>query len=1594
MKGSKKITMLKLRSLPLCVLASAIFCTSAAMAQRITPSVRIVNPIDESQLVTLKGAVHPLANARNDRGAAPESLQLQRMHLVLKRSAAQETALRQLIGQMHAPGNPGFHKWLTPDQFGAEFGPSDQDIATVETWLAGHGFNVAKVSPGKLTIEFSGNAAQLRSAFHTQIHQYMVNGETRYANANNPQIPAALAPVVGGFVSLNNFRLQRYGRYLGKAAYDPATGTAAPQWTIGGGTASTDTFVLAPADFYAQYDLNNLYNAGTKGSGQTIAIVNDSNINIALVNQFRTLFGLPANPPQVIIDGNDPGIDGINNPDGPSGDSSEAYIDVEWAGAVAPQATVDLVIGADTAVEGGLYLAAEHAVYGNIAPVISLSFGQCEAYDTYTDQFFNQLWEQAAAQGITVLVSSGDSGSAQCDNDNTQYYAQSGQNVSGFASTPFNVAVGGTDFYYSDYATGGASISNYWNTTTTNTTPGVSINTAKVPIPEQPWNDSQFGLNINSVYISSGNTETYIAAGAGGASAIYPKPSWQSLTIPGMPNDNARDLPDVSLFAANGLNKSYYPVCAVDGDCQPVSSGDTVQISGYGGTSVASPAFAGIMALVNQKYGRQGQADYILYPLYTQAPSAFRDVTVGTNSVPCELSPILSPNCIAAANPITLGTVLEGQIGAGTTPEYNAGPGYDLATGLGTVDAYNLVTNWNKVTLAHTSTTMAAIPAGSIPLTAIPHGTNIALSGTVTGAGTPTGDVSLLADSTEPVNQGQDYFTLSSGAYSTGTSPINFLPGGTYNIWAHYGGDSSNASSDSSPTRITVIPESSGIFFQGYTSNTSLSAGAPAVALYYGSQVLLSAQIAPSSQLAAFENCQTSGAACPSFTYPTGTVTFSDTSANSGLPKTAVINSEGDAEFNAPFSIGNHAVTATYSGDQSYNAVTSSLVSFQIVQDTPELLYGTPITTNTGQLLNGSGQPTVISLQVENGIQYTSSSATYIYPVPVAAPTGTLTYSSAPSGISGTLTLSPGTDPNTGAVEGVANIVIPAATASGTYTITVNYSGDSNYTVNLWQLPATAIVNVTGLASSIAATMTGSISPTSNITVSGTVTGQSGQPAPTGTRAANTGVGIYASGGGSPNSNYIGIAYLTPGVGDASSFSFILDSQRLPQGANLITLQYSGDSVYAPSALVLSGGAPISNPLSDFSMVPQATLVPVTAGSSTADTINLASINGFTGTVDLTCNAAPGVTCSIPSQGLSSGGSAAAMLTINAPKDTANQTYNLLITGTDPTGKFVHTLQVQAIVTGSTAGAQSFALTNSGDVTIAIIGNNGASTLTVMPIGGFTGPVSLSCAVTDTFGAANPATCTLGPDPGATSSTSVTITGTTAQTVTLTVVSTGSTTGGVYTVTVTGTGTNGASTALTLTTVVTANVGTPSFTLSNPNSTSGAPLTIATTGSTGSETVTVAPVNGFTGQVNLSCVVAAPAGANDPATCAWSGAGTSTSVTLGSGSQTATLQIYTTAATSLNKPMQLFWPSTGGAVLALLCFFLVPRRRRNGLALIALLVHFVSGAALGCTGGGGGGGGGGGSTANPGTTNGNYSVTVTAKSGSIVQTTPVYVTVN
>src|SRR5258708_7460452 len=442
------------------------------LAQQVQPQPLITQPIIESQVTTLKGNTHPLAQPQFDIGIAASILPLQRMLLVLKRSPQQDFALRKLLDDQQDNASPNYHQWLTPDEFGVQFGPSDQDVQLVTGWLQSQGFQVNRVTHGRSIIEFSGVEAQVETALHTQIHQYLVNGQQHWANASDPQIPAALVPAVAEVLSLNTFPAQPMASLAG--TYSPRTRRltpANPLFTLFGWGCDQDgnCYAVGPADFGAIYNVQTLWNSGIDGTGQTIAIVGQSDINIQDIRDFRNLFGLPAKDPIIIYDGPNPGL---------QADEVEADIDVQWSGAIAPNAAIDFVVSEGTETTRGVDLSALYIVDNNLAPVMSESYGFCElGLGTSGNQFFNSLWAQAAAQGITAILASGDAGSSVCDQGSPQP-AQFGLSVSGFASTPFNVAVGGTDF--NDVL----NPQQYWNLSNSSPTQ----ESAKGYIPETTWN--------------------------------------------------------------------------------------------------------------------------------------------------------------------------------------------------------------------------------------------------------------------------------------------------------------------------------------------------------------------------------------------------------------------------------------------------------------------------------------------------------------------------------------------------------------------------------------------------------------------------------------------------------------------------------------------------------------------------------------------------------------------------------------------------------------------------------------------------------------------------------------------------------------------------------------------------------------------------------------------------------------------------------------------------------------------------------------------------------------------------------------------------
>jgi subtilase family serine protease len=579
--------------------AGAILVLSAGISEAQSVQ-QITRPIDDSQRITLKGNTHPLAQAQYDQGALDASAPAGHVLLVLKRSDTQESALKQMIADQHNPSSPSFHKWLKPGDFGKTYGVGDSDLEAVKAWLQSKGFSINKINAGKTVIDFSGTAGQVGSAFHTELHTYVRNGVTFHANSADPQIPVALAPVVKGLASLNDIKPKSFLESKGRVNFNSATHRGTPQWNIptcasspAPGAACT-YYLPTPADIATQYSLTSVYKNGTTGAGETIGIISASNVDMSNVKNYRTYFnvGNPNNLPQTIVDGEDPGQNSA---------VVEAYLDLEVSGALAPAATVNLYVSADTLTTTGLFTALVRAVDDDQADVLSLSYGTCEQeLGLAGNQFFYYTWQQAAAQRQSVFVSSGDSGSAGCDSADFASRAVYGLAVSGFASTPYNVAVGGTDFYYSQYASGYGSsavssqLAQYWGTATTDS----QAASLKSPIPEQPWDDT-LGLNLGYP------TAYSVAAGSGGPSSCatgvddpasgtydsctagYPKPSWQ--TGPGTYPDGTRDLPDVSLFAADGVNLSLWPICVETEDCTTyTNAAGATYLTGVGGTSASS----------------------------------------------------------------------------------------------------------------------------------------------------------------------------------------------------------------------------------------------------------------------------------------------------------------------------------------------------------------------------------------------------------------------------------------------------------------------------------------------------------------------------------------------------------------------------------------------------------------------------------------------------------------------------------------------------------------------------------------------------------------------------------------------------------------------------------------------------------------------------------------------------------------------------------------------------------------------------------------------------------------------------------------------
>jgi subtilase family serine protease len=711
----------------LAALAAALLMGSGIATASAEP--QITSQVDEARLVTLGGNTRPEVRTATDLGAVPANLPLAHMQLQLRRSPAAEQSAQAFVDSLSDPASPNYHHWLTAAQFGARFGVDESDLAAVEGWLAGHGFTVAPVAPGHMVIDFSGTAGQVAASFHTQIHALDVAGKRHIANIHDPAIPAALAPVVAGVTSLHDFRPAR--------KHHPR-----PDFTTTG--CNGPCYPMAPGDLATIYNITPVYQSGISGQGQTIAVVEDSDLFAASdFTNFRQVFGLASAFPSGNLVTVHPGS-GCNDPGVNSdGDDVETTLDVEWASAAAPSATIMLAACDNTNTSDGVFLAIQNLVNAaSPPPIISVSYGNCEAENgaAYTASF-NALYQQAVAEGISVFVATGDNGPSDCAaNGNGTTF---GIGINAWAATAYNVAVGGTDFSDTYAGTNGQ----YWNANS-----GANFASARSYVPEMSWNDT-CGSTLLASYVN-GSTLTYgangfcnvsagsqflaLGGGEGGPSACFTgnptvtgvvsgscrgnaKPSWQAGLL-GNPADGVRDVPDVSLFAADGVWSHYYLLCFTDAS----NGGGTCDGNpadwppGGGGTSFATPILAGIQALVNQKTGqRQGNPNPTYYRLaaaeFGSAGSAgcnanlgasingacvFRDVTLNETPQPCTGADCFDPS--GKWGVLSLST-------SSDQVAYAAGSGWDFATGIGTVNVANLLAGWNG-TVTPASLVAAVLP--------------------------------------------------------------------------------------------------------------------------------------------------------------------------------------------------------------------------------------------------------------------------------------------------------------------------------------------------------------------------------------------------------------------------------------------------------------------------------------------------------------------------------------------------------------------------------------------------------------------------------------------------------------------------------------------------------------------------------------------------------------------------------------------------------------------------------------------------------------------------------------------------------------------
>lgn len=926
--------------------------------QPATPAVRpefrtavrplITRSIDRSRLAPTRGAVHPEVATSQDMGARDPSTTMDHIQLALQRPRERQAAFDAEVEALHQASSPSYHKWLTPETIGAEFGPSPSDIATLTGYLRDEGFTVNFVGKSGMFVDFSGTVAQVQRSFHTQIRNLrLASGEARFSAVQEAQLPEAITPLVLGFLTLGNISPRPTVVHAREPVNDLVSGVAQgaplPNDTTG------SNHEVGAQDFYTIYNENALLSSGITGSGITVALLEQTDITTSDVTTFRTMLGIsPAAATLNVVHGSasvpcpDPGV---------TADEDEAILDTEWAGAVAPGATL-LFMSCGTG--SGVFLSAEAVVDDNLAPIMSLSYGATEVGNGATNVFLSNLWEQATAQGQTVVVSAGDAGSANTSDQNASIVSH-GLAVNGLGSTAYNVAAGGTDFQdtYNQLEGSSFNVAHYWDASN-----GTGRGSALSYVAETTWNDT-CASSILSFYEESGNTDPnalcsdavkgasfYATGGAGGGvSTLQPRPSWQNGTVYGIPSTsiyNFRLLPDVSLFASNGLWGH-----ALDYFQSDVSKKN---LQHAGGTSFVAPQLAGLFALIVQKTGeRLGQPNYVLYNMagveygissYSAANcnGSGTSSNVGTtNTVPdstCIFYDIATSNISQACSstaPATNCYVESGSAGILSTSTtsaqvaYPSGLGFDLATGIGSLNIANLVNKWQNAAaggVAYTPTVNVTATAASYAY-GLP--TAITYTATVSGPGSfPTGSVTFSGTPTI-ATIGSDALVESSGCASGTTctesasqafTAPSALPAGIYTITGTYLTTNENYASGSGTTSLTVNPQTPTV----NVSATSIGFGA-ATANLSASIVYAGTGAAPTGGL--------------TFKVDTGAVVTA-TCVGSSSPLTCTYSGYNTAGL----SVGGHTIAAATIADGNYAAASGT--NTLTVLPLPTIVFSVP----------------------------------------------------------------------------------------------------------------------------------------------------------------------------------------------------------------------------------------------------------------------------------------------------------------------------------------------------------------------------------------------------------------------------------------------------------------------------------------------------------------------------------------------------------------------------------------------------------------------------------------------------------------------------